>query len=228
MRIEDLKGHKVGICVSGGLDSKTVTTRLKKAGADVLCFTANLAQPDEKDVNDIKQKMAPTGAETVIVDLRKRDGRGRLHGAQEPRPPTTAATGTPRASAARSRCAACSAPCASAAARCSPTAPPAAATTSCASSATPTCSRPNMKVYAPWRDPALLSRVPGPQGDGRLPARAGHRSRSGRQEALLHGRQPGGPVPRSRGPRVASRPPARSWTRSWACGPRRRPIASRP
>lgn len=71
MRIEDLKGHKVGICVSGGLDSKTVTTRLKKAGADVLCFTANLAQPDEKDVNDIKQKMAPTGAETVIVDLRK-------------------------------------------------------------------------------------------------------------------------------------------------------------
>ncbi len=71
MRIEDLKGHKVGICVSGGLDSKTVTTRLKKAGADVLCFTANLAQPDEKDVNDIKHKMAPTGAETVIVDLRR-------------------------------------------------------------------------------------------------------------------------------------------------------------
>jgi argininosuccinate synthase len=71
MRIEDLKGHKVGICVSGGLDSKTVATRLKKAGADVLCFTANLAQPDEKDVNDIKQKMAPTGTETTIVDLRR-------------------------------------------------------------------------------------------------------------------------------------------------------------
>ena len=71
MRIEELKGHKVGICVSGGLDSKTVATRLKKAGADVLCFTANLAQPDEKDVNDIKQKMAPTGVETQIVDLRR-------------------------------------------------------------------------------------------------------------------------------------------------------------
>jgi argininosuccinate synthase len=71
MRIEDLKGRKVGICVSGGLDSKTVATRLKKAGVDVLCFTANLAQPDEKDVNDIKGKMAPTGAETVIVDLRR-------------------------------------------------------------------------------------------------------------------------------------------------------------
>jgi argininosuccinate synthase len=71
MRIEQLKGHKVGICVSGGLDSKTVTTRLKRAGADVLCFTANLAQPDEKDIDDIKQKMAPTGAETLIVDLRR-------------------------------------------------------------------------------------------------------------------------------------------------------------
>jgi argininosuccinate synthase len=71
MRIENLKGHKVGICVSGGLDSKTVATRLKKAGVDVLCFTADLAQPDEKDINDIKTKMAPTGAETVIVDLRR-------------------------------------------------------------------------------------------------------------------------------------------------------------
>jgi argininosuccinate synthase len=71
MRIEQLKGQKVGICVSGGLDSKTVATRLKKAGVDVLCFTANLAQPDEKDVEDIKQKMAPTGAETLIVDLRR-------------------------------------------------------------------------------------------------------------------------------------------------------------
>jgi len=71
MRIEDLRGHRVGICVSGGLDSKTVATRLKKAGVDVVCFTADLAQPDEKDVNDIKQKMAPTGTETFIVDLRR-------------------------------------------------------------------------------------------------------------------------------------------------------------
>jgi len=76
MRIEQLKGHKVGICVSGGLDSKTVATRLKKAGVDILCFTANLAQPDEKDVDDIKHKMAPTGAETLIVDLRREMAEG--------------------------------------------------------------------------------------------------------------------------------------------------------
>ncbi len=70
MRIEQLTGEKIGVCVSGGLDSKTVTTRLKQAGLDVLCFTADLAQPDEKDITDIRRKMAPTGAETIIVDLK--------------------------------------------------------------------------------------------------------------------------------------------------------------
>jgi argininosuccinate synthase len=70
MRIEELSGKKIGICVSGGLDSKTVTTRLKQAGLDVLCFTADLAQPDEKNIEDIREKMRPTGAETVIVDLK--------------------------------------------------------------------------------------------------------------------------------------------------------------
>ncbi|HEX2735634.1 MAG TPA: argininosuccinate synthase [Polyangiaceae bacterium] len=70
MRIEQLKGEKIGICVSGGLDSKTVTTRLKRAGLDVLCFTADLAQPDEANIDDIKTKMRPTGAETFIIDLK--------------------------------------------------------------------------------------------------------------------------------------------------------------
>lgn len=70
MRLDQLKGEKIGICVSGGLDSKTVTTRLIKAGLDVLCFTADLAQPDEKNIDDIRTRMAPTGAETFIVDLK--------------------------------------------------------------------------------------------------------------------------------------------------------------
>lgn len=70
MRIAQLKGKRIGICVSGGLDSKTVTTRLVKAGLDVLCFTADLAQPDEKNIEDIVLKMAPTGAKTTIVDLK--------------------------------------------------------------------------------------------------------------------------------------------------------------
>ncbi len=71
MRLHELEGHKVGICVSGGLDSKTVTTRLIQAGIECVCFTADLAQPDEDDIENVRTKMRPTGAETVIVDLKQ-------------------------------------------------------------------------------------------------------------------------------------------------------------
>jgi argininosuccinate synthase len=70
MRLDQLQGEKIGICVSGGLDSRTVTRRLLEAGCDVIGFTADLAQPDEKNIQDIAGKMAPTGAETIIVDLK--------------------------------------------------------------------------------------------------------------------------------------------------------------
>ena len=70
MTIKELSGEKVGICVSGGLDSKTVTRRLVDAGVDVVCFTADLAQPDEKDIRDVVRKMAPCRAKTVIIDLK--------------------------------------------------------------------------------------------------------------------------------------------------------------
>jgi len=70
MRIGDIEGEKIGICVSGGLDSKSVTARLIEAGLDVVGFTADLAQPDETDIEDIPRRMAPAGAPTKIVDLR--------------------------------------------------------------------------------------------------------------------------------------------------------------
>ncbi len=70
MRISDLKGKKVGICVSGGLDSRTVTHVLRSSGVDVLCFTADLGQPDEVDISAVTSRMAATGAETIAVDLR--------------------------------------------------------------------------------------------------------------------------------------------------------------
>ncbi len=70
MKIKGLKKEKIGICVSGGLDSKAVTKRLVEEGLEVVCFCADLGQPDEKDINDVKERMAPCGAETVIVDLR--------------------------------------------------------------------------------------------------------------------------------------------------------------
>ncbi len=71
MRYQELKNDRLGICVSGGLDSKTVAKRLKEAGLDVLCFTADLAQPDESDISNVREKMAPCGVETVIVDLKR-------------------------------------------------------------------------------------------------------------------------------------------------------------
>jgi len=70
MRLRDLEGQKLGICVSGGLDSRTVTRRLIEAGCEVLCFTADLGQPDEPNIHDIPKRMAPTGAETIVVDLK--------------------------------------------------------------------------------------------------------------------------------------------------------------
>ena len=71
LSINDMKGRKIGVCVSGGLDSKTIALRLREAGADVLCFTADLGQPDEADITDVIKKMAPCGVETVIVDVRQ-------------------------------------------------------------------------------------------------------------------------------------------------------------
>lgn len=71
MKLEDLKNEKVGVCVSGGLDSKTITKKFMEAGANVVCFTADVAQPDEADINDVITKMAPCGAETFVVDVKE-------------------------------------------------------------------------------------------------------------------------------------------------------------
>ncbi len=69
--IADLKGAHVGACVSGGLDSRTIAKRLTEAGVKVTGFTADLGQPDESDIDDVRKRMAPCGVETVIVDLKE-------------------------------------------------------------------------------------------------------------------------------------------------------------
>jgi argininosuccinate synthase len=70
LSIRDLKNQKVGACVSGGLDSRTIAKCLVEAGVKVVGFTADLGQPDETDINDIRARMAPCGVDTVIVDLK--------------------------------------------------------------------------------------------------------------------------------------------------------------
>ncbi len=72
MNVEDLKGRTVGFLASGGLDSCTTTRWLTDNGVKVVTFTADLGQPDEKDLNEVAQRMKACGAEeTVIVPLRE-------------------------------------------------------------------------------------------------------------------------------------------------------------
>ena len=70
LSIHDLKKEKVGTCVSGGLDSRTISKRLVEAGVQVVAFAADLGQPDEKDIQDVRTRMAPCGVDTVIIDLK--------------------------------------------------------------------------------------------------------------------------------------------------------------
>jgi len=72
----DLKGKKVGVCVSGGLDSKTVSKRLVEAGVEVLAFSADLGQPDESDINNVRDRMSTCGVDTIIVDLKAEMAEG--------------------------------------------------------------------------------------------------------------------------------------------------------
>ncbi|MEI7901057.1 MAG: argininosuccinate synthase [bacterium] len=71
LTLQELKGKTVGACVSGGLDSRTIAKVMVEAGVNVVAFSADLGQPDEKDINDIKKRMAPCGVDTVIVDLKE-------------------------------------------------------------------------------------------------------------------------------------------------------------
>ncbi len=70
MTINELQNEKVGLCVSGGLDSRTIAKKLTTLGIDTVCFTADLGQPDESDIRAIQKRMAPCGVKTVIVDLK--------------------------------------------------------------------------------------------------------------------------------------------------------------
>ncbi len=72
MKIEKLIGKTVGAAVSGGLDSCTITKWLVDKGVDVVCFTADLGQPDERDVDEIRERMLACGAqEAVIIDAKE-------------------------------------------------------------------------------------------------------------------------------------------------------------
>jgi argininosuccinate synthase len=67
MKATDLKGKTVAFAGSGGLDSCTITRWLTDLGVRVICFTADLGQPDEDDTEAIRQRMLMAGAEDFVL-----------------------------------------------------------------------------------------------------------------------------------------------------------------
>ncbi|HLZ07111.1 MAG TPA: argininosuccinate synthase [Chloroflexota bacterium] len=67
MRYQDLVGQHIGGAVSGGLDSCTATMWLRERGAIPHCFTVDLGQPDEPNLDDVPRRMLASGAIEAIV-----------------------------------------------------------------------------------------------------------------------------------------------------------------
>ena len=67
MTVHDLKGKTVAFAASGGLDSCTVTKWLTEHGVTVVCFTADLAQPDEVNIAEVETRMRACGATDYVV-----------------------------------------------------------------------------------------------------------------------------------------------------------------
>ena len=71
MTVNDLKGKTVALAASGGLDSCTVTRWLVDQGVDVVSVTADIGQPDEVDIEDVRKRMLACGAQkALLVDLK--------------------------------------------------------------------------------------------------------------------------------------------------------------
>lgn len=83
MNVKDLKGQTIGFLASGGLDSCTITHWLTENGVKVVCFTADLAQPDETDFAAIEKRMRACGAvDFVGLPLQKEIAALGLEGIQ--------------------------------------------------------------------------------------------------------------------------------------------------
>jgi argininosuccinate synthase len=67
MKAQDLKGKTIAFAGSGGLDSCTITRWLSDQGVRVICFTADLGQPDEEDTEAIRQRMLQAGAADFVL-----------------------------------------------------------------------------------------------------------------------------------------------------------------
>jgi argininosuccinate synthase len=66
------KGERVGIAFSGGLDTSAALAWMRHNGAVPYAYTADLAQPDESDYQDISRRARQCGAEMArLIDCRE-------------------------------------------------------------------------------------------------------------------------------------------------------------
>ncbi len=66
------EGTKIGIAFSGGLDTRAAVAWLSRNGQKVHAYTADLAQPDEENVNDIPPSAMEHGAaDARLIDCRE-------------------------------------------------------------------------------------------------------------------------------------------------------------
>ncbi len=72
MNVDDIKGKTIALASSGGLDSCTVTRWLTDQDVKVLSIAADIGQPDETNIEDVKTRMMASGAiDAVLVDLKE-------------------------------------------------------------------------------------------------------------------------------------------------------------
>ncbi|MFM8835388.1 MAG: argininosuccinate synthase domain-containing protein, partial [Actinomycetota bacterium] len=65
-------GEKVGIAFSGGLDTSAAVAWMRDRGAQPFAYTADIGQPDEKDLASVPQRAKTYGAvEAKLVDCRE-------------------------------------------------------------------------------------------------------------------------------------------------------------
>jgi argininosuccinate synthase len=64
-------GERVGIAFSGGLDTSAAVAWMRERGAVPFCYTADLGQVDEPDLDDVVQRATVYGAEAArLIDCR--------------------------------------------------------------------------------------------------------------------------------------------------------------
>src|SRR5262245_21891213 len=64
-------GTKIGLAFSGGLDTRAAVAWMAKQGVEVYAYTADLAQPDEKNPADIPPIAMDHGAKAArLIDCR--------------------------------------------------------------------------------------------------------------------------------------------------------------